>query len=47
MPFRTLLPLLMVVAPLMPAIAGEAPGRPVVIAHRGASAVLPEHTLAA
>ena len=47
MPFRTLLPLLMVVAPLIPAIAGEAPGRPVVIAHRGASAVLPEHTLAA
>ena len=47
MPFRTLLPLLMVLGPPVPAIACEPPARPVVIAHRGASAVLPEHTLAA
>lgn len=46
MPFRTLLPLLMVIASHATAAAGEAPP-PVVIAHRGASAVLPEHTLAA
>lgn len=47
MPFRTLLPLLMVIASHATAAAGEAPPPPVVIAHRGASAVLPEHTLAA
>ena len=44
MPFRYLLPLLMAVVPLSPAIAGETP---LVIGHRGASALLPEHTLAA
>ena len=47
MPFRYLLPLLMAVAPLPPAMAGETPATPLVIAHRGASALLPEHTLAA
>lgn len=47
MPFRTFLPLLMVIASHATATAGEAPPPPVVIAHRGASAVLPEHTLAA
>ncbi len=47
MPFRYLLPLLMAVAPLPPAMAGEIPAQPLVIGHRGASALLPEHTLAA
>ena len=47
MPFRYLLPLLMAVAPLPSAMAGDTPGKPLVIGHRGASALLPEHTLAA
>jgi glycerophosphoryl diester phosphodiesterase len=47
MPFRYLLPLLMAVAPLPPAMAGDMPDKPLVIGHRGASALLPEHTLAA
>ena len=45
--FRRLLPLLMAVAPWLPAMAVESPGKPPVVAHRGASALLPEHTLAA
>jgi len=47
MPFRRLFPLLMAVAPLLPAMAADTPDTPLVIAHRGASAHLPEHTLAA
>jgi glycerophosphoryl diester phosphodiesterase len=46
MPFRYLFPLLMALVPLLPAMA-ETPAKPLVIAHRGASALLPEHTLAA
>ncbi|WP_142126122.1 glycerophosphodiester phosphodiesterase [Pseudoxanthomonas sp. 3HH-4] len=37
----------MTVSPLLSANAGECTGKPLVIAHRGASALLPEHTLAA
>lgn len=47
MPFLRLFPLLMAIAPLLPAMAGETPAKPLVIGHRGASAQLPEHTLAA
>lgn len=47
MPFRCLLPLLMTILPLSAVMASETPAKPLVIAHRGASAHLPEHTLAA
>jgi glycerophosphoryl diester phosphodiesterase len=47
MPFARLLLLLVVVMPVLPALANEAAEKPLVIAHRGASAQLPEHTLAA
>ena len=46
MPFRPLLLLLMAVTPIT-ALAGEMPEKALVIGHRGASAFLPEHTLAA
>lgn len=44
MPFRRLLPLLLT---MTAALSTEAKAEPLVIAHRGASAYLPEHTLAA
>ncbi len=47
MPFRHVLSLLMAIVPLAPAMSAEPSGKPLVIAHRGASAHLPEHTLAA
>lgn len=47
MPFVRVLLLLVVLMPLLPATAGEPPATPLVIGHRGASAHLPEHTLAA
>ncbi|WP_414710725.1 glycerophosphodiester phosphodiesterase [Pseudoxanthomonas sp.] len=47
MPLRHLLALLMAIAPLPPAMAVQPSDTPLVIAHRGASAYLPEHTLAA
>jgi glycerophosphoryl diester phosphodiesterase len=47
MHFSRLFPLLMAVMPLLPAMAGEPVEKPLVIAHRGDSAHLPEHTLAA
>lgn len=47
MPFSRLLLLLMATAPTFSALSGERPATPLVIAHRGASAHLPEHTLAA
>jgi len=46
MPFRLLLLLLMAVTPIT-SLAGEMPEKALVIGHRGASAFLPEHTLAA
>jgi len=47
MPFHRVFPFLMAMVPLFPAAAAEARDTPVVIGHRGASALLPEHTLAA
>ena len=46
MPFRPLLFLLMAVTPIT-ALSGAMPEKALVIGHRGASALLPEHTLAA
>ena len=47
MPFARLFLLLMAVMPVLPARSGDVPEKPLVIAHRGDSAHLPEHTLAA
>lgn len=47
MHFSRLFPLLMAVMPMLPAMAGGPAEKPLVIAHRGDSAHLPEHTLAA
>lgn len=47
MSFVRVLLLLVALMPLLPATAGEPPATPQVIGHRGASAHLPEHTLAA
>ena len=47
MSFVRVLLLLVTLMPLLSATAGEPPATPQVIAHRGASAHLPEHTLAA
>ena len=47
MPLLRLLLLLVALMPVLPATAGEPPDTPLVIGHRGASAHLPEHTLAA
>lgn len=47
MPLHRLFLLLMTLLPTLPAAAFDTPETPLVIGHRGASALLPEHTLAA
>ncbi len=47
MPLRRILAVLLIVTSILPAQSGEMPPKAHVIAHRGASALLPEHTLAA